>query len=131
MINQREESAGSSHQETDPIAVVREYYRLVDDGDVTGLLQLFEPTAEYSRPGYEGLTGAALERFYRHERVIRTGRHVISKAIIQGGEVAVHGTFRGMLHNGAEISVRFADFFTVTPLGTFSARTTFFYTPLV
>ncbi|MEV0174690.1 nuclear transport factor 2 family protein [Streptomyces sp. NPDC050803] len=122
-----EESAAN-----DPVHTVRTYYRLVDSGDVPGLVRLFAPDAEYHRPGYAKLTGRAeLERFYREDRVIADGTHRLSKIVSQGREVAVHGTFEGVLHDGTKTSVRFADFFSVNPVGTFSLRETFFYAPLV
>ncbi|MDA5145781.1 nuclear transport factor 2 family protein [Streptomyces sp. AD681] len=116
----------------DPVHTVRTYYDLVDAGDVSGLVQLFAVDAEYHRPGYDRLSGRAeLERFYREERVIADGRHRLSKIVSQGREVAVHGTFEGVLRDGTKTSVRFADFFSVNPTGTFSVRETFFYAPLV
>jgi ketosteroid isomerase-like protein len=115
-----------------PISLVQRYYRLVDEGDISGLIKLFEPTAEYHRPGYDVLSGhAELERFYREERVIETGRHVISRIISEDREVAVNGTFEGVLRSGDKVAIRFADFFTTTSGGTFSHRQTFFYAPLV
>lgn len=115
-----------------PTSLVQRYYRLVDERDISGLVSLFEPTAEYYRPGYEKLSGHAdLENFYRAERVIESGRHTLSKIISEGREVAVHGTFDGVLRNGDKVAIRFADFFTTTSSGTFSLRETFFYTPLV
>ncbi|CAL9409700.1 nuclear transport factor 2 family protein [Streptomyces sp. ICN988] len=116
----------------DPVHTVRAYYRLVDSGDVPGLVRLFAPDAEYHRPGYDKLTGRAeLERFYREDRVIADGTHRLSKIVSQGRDVAVHGTFEGVLHDGTKTSVRFADFFSVNKSGTFSLRETFFYAPLV
>ncbi|MGW0818650.1 nuclear transport factor 2 family protein [Streptomyces viridiviolaceus] len=116
----------------DPVHAVRTYYRLVDAGDVSGLVRLFAPDAEYHRPGYDRLAGRAeLERFYREERVIADGTHRLSKIVTQGREVAVHGTFEGILRDGTKTSVRFADFFSVDLAGTFSLRETFFYAPLV
>ncbi|MFE2276755.1 nuclear transport factor 2 family protein [Streptomyces sp. NPDC059454] len=116
----------------DPVHTVRTYYRLVDSGDVPGLVRLFAPDAEYHRPGYNKLTGhAELERFYREDRVIADGTHRLSKVVSQGREVAVHGTFEGVLRDGTKTSVRFADFFSVTAEGTFSLRETFFHAPLV
>ena len=117
---------------TDPVHTVRTYYRLVDSGDVPGLVRLFAPDAEYHRPGYDKLTGRAeLERFYREDRVIADGTHRLVKIVSQGRDVAVHGTFEGVLHDGTKTSVRFADFFSVNTAGTFSLRETFFYAPLV
>ncbi|WP_380280557.1 nuclear transport factor 2 family protein [Kitasatospora purpeofusca] len=115
-----------------PADAVRRYYRLVDEGDIGGLLRLFEPGAEYHRPGYPKLTGhSELERFYRDERVIASGRHSLAKLIRDGRDVAVHGVFEGVLRDGSRASLRFADFFRVTERGTFSRRETFFFTALV
>ncbi|GAA3159681.1 MULTISPECIES: nuclear transport factor 2 family protein [Streptomyces] len=126
------EHSNAPETERAPADAVRRYYRLVDDGDVGGLIQLFEPTAEYHRPGYDKLTGHdELERFYREERVIESGRHTIRGLVTADREVAVQGEFRGILRDGRKASVEFADFFTVTPAGRFSRRKTFFYTPLV
>ncbi|SFY40055.1 nuclear transport factor 2 family protein [Streptomyces atratus] len=111
---------------------IHRYYELVDAGDVSGLVALFDPEAVYRRPGYDALVGAAeLERFYREQRVIREGRHTLSTALVQWDGAAVHGTFEGVLHDGREVSLRFADFFTFSDSGAFRSRDTFFFAPLV
>lgn len=132
-MSQRTHAPMDNHADRNsPTSAVRRYYNLVDEGDIGALISLFEPDAEYHRPGYETLAGhAALEHFYREERVIESGWHVVSRIISEGPEVAVHGTFEGILRNGDMVTIRFADFFTTTPRGTFSLRETFFYTPLV
>jgi len=114
------------------VARVRHYYRLVDAGDVPALVSLFTPDATYHRPGYEPLVGhAGLTRFYGQDRVIREGRHTLSAVVATGGDVAVHGEFHGVLRDGREVGLRFADFFTLTTDGRFSRRDTFFFAPLV
>ncbi|WP_328930069.1 nuclear transport factor 2 family protein [Streptomyces sp. NBC_00190] len=111
---------------------VREYYSLVDDGDIGGLIELFAPDAVYHRPGYEPMQGRAdLERFYRTQRVIREGSHTITAIIQSGADVAVRGEFRGVLNDGRATSLRFADFFSLSPDGRFARRNTFFFAPLV
>ncbi|WP_416875573.1 nuclear transport factor 2 family protein [Kitasatospora sp. SC0581] len=111
---------------------VRRYYRLVDAGDVPALVALFTPDARYHRPGYPPMVGhAALERFYRDQRVIRAGTHTLATVVTTGDEVAVHGLFRGVLHDGGEVELRFADFFRMTPQGRIAARDTFFHVPAV
>lgn len=116
----------------EPVVVVREYYRLVDADDIEGLLALFEPTAAYDRPGYEQLSGHdQIETFYRSQRVIESGRHTINNLVADGPEVAVQGTFEGRLRDGREVSLQFADFFSLTANGRFATRRTFFFTPLV
>lgn len=116
----------------DSVQTVQQYYQMVDSDDVDGLLALFAPDAVYHRPGYPPLTGHAdLERFYRGERVIETGRHTLQKVVADGTSVATYGEFNGTLKDGRTASLRFADFFTVRPDGQFSRRDTFFYSPMV
>lgn len=111
---------------------VRRYYRLVDSGDVDGLVDLFEPDSTYHRPGYPPLCGRAeLERFYRGERVIDTGEHRLSTVVTDGETTAVHGEFHGVLRDGRRVALRFADFFTFGTGGRFARRDTFFFAPMV
>lgn len=111
---------------------VRRYYQLVDEGDVPGLLQLFSPDVVYERPGYEPIRGrAALEDFYRDVRVIVSGRHSLRSLVCADAEVAVQGDFAGVLRDGDNVRLRFADFFQVTADGLFSRRNTYFFQPLV
>ncbi|MER6910513.1 nuclear transport factor 2 family protein [Streptomyces sp. NPDC000594] len=111
---------------------VRRYYRLVDAGDVPALVALFTPDARYHRPGYRPMVGhAELERFYLDRRVIRTGTHTLSTVVAADDEIAVHGLFRGELHDGARVELRFADFFRLTPQGHIASRDTFFHVPAV
>ncbi|SEG92232.1 Ketosteroid isomerase-related protein [Nonomuraea solani] len=111
---------------------IRHYYELVDAGDVPALVDLFDPEVVYRRPGYEPLVGKAeLERFYREQRVIKEGRHTLSTTLVKEEGAAVHGTFEGTLHDGREVSLAFADFFTFSASGAFRTRDTFFFAPLV
>ncbi len=124
--------AHEPHSGESPVETVHRYYRLVDEGDIPEMLQLFDAAAKYHRPGYEELTGhAELARFYREERVIESGRHTVSQLIRDGEDIAVHGVFEGVLRDGTQASLRFADFFRMTPAGTIRTRETFFFTPLV
>jgi ketosteroid isomerase-like protein len=111
---------------------VRAYYRCVDADDVDGLLELFAPDAVYRRPGYESMRGRdALEAFYRNERVIEKGRHTVVTVTQELPRIAVAGRFSGRLRDGREVSLEFADFFTLDGDGRFSSRETYFYAPLV
>lgn len=116
----------------DHASLVGRYYELVDAGDVPGLVGLFTPDATYHRPGYDPLVGhEGLTAFYDGARVIREGRHTLSRVVATGGDVAVHGEFHGVLRDGAEVSLRFADFFQLAPDGRFARRDTFFFAPMV
>jgi ketosteroid isomerase-like protein len=114
------------------LSAVHQYYELVDAGNVTELVRLFAPDACYHRPGYPPLVGrAALERFYRDERVIREGRHLLTMVVENGRDVAVHGEFTGVLRDDQRVSLRFADFFSLASDGYIARRDTFFFVPLV
>ncbi|MEU8890792.1 nuclear transport factor 2 family protein [Streptomyces sp. NPDC048442] len=111
---------------------IRRYYQLVDAGDISALVGLFAPDAHYRRPGYQPLVGhAELEHFYREQRVIREGEHTLATLIAADDEIAVHGLFRGVLHDGGRAELRFADFFRMTPEGRIASRDTFFFVPAV
>ncbi|MER6463951.1 nuclear transport factor 2 family protein [Streptomyces sp. NPDC001228] len=108
----------------------RRYYELVDAGDMSGLVMLFDRDAVYHRPGCEPVIGhAGLERFYREGRVIKEGRHTVSVLVLQGDDVAVQGSLAGRLRDGRAVDLRFADFFTFSEVNTFRRRDTFF-TPM-
>ncbi len=116
----------------DHVASVQHYYELVDAGDIPGLVDLFTPSAAYHRPGYQPIVGhEEMTAFYSGTRVIRTGAHTIDKVVAGEDEVAVHGSFAGVLHDGSEVSLRFSDFFEFADDGRFSRRDTFFFAPLV
>jgi len=108
-------------------AVVERYYESVDDNDVDSLVALFADNAVYERPGYEPLRGRdAIERFYRADRVIASGRHTLHNVIAAGDEIAVEGSFAGVLRDGTSVEVRFADFFRLRD-GRFQQRHTYFF----
>jgi steroid delta-isomerase len=113
-------------------ARVRTYYDLVDASDITELVKLFAQDAVYRRPGYPPLRGRGeLERFYREERVIKSGRHTLETVVSSPPRVAVTGSFSGTLHGGQHATLQFADFFVFGADGKFSGRDTYYFTPLV
>ena len=115
------------------VELVKQYYARVDAGEVEELVALFTPDAVYDRPGYPTMRGHdALTRFYNDTRVIRRGAHSLEQWTVAEPVVAVHGEFTGTLRDGAEVRLRFADFFTLAPgEERISRRITFFHTPLV
>lgn len=111
---------------------VRHYYPTVDSGDAEAVAALFAEDAVYARPGYQPLRGrAAILAFYTGDRVIAEGRHTVDRVLVAGGRAAVQGRFDGVLKDGSEVAVEFADFFDVDDAGAFTERTTYFYAPLV
>jgi steroid delta-isomerase len=110
---------------------VLRYYERVDAGDIPGILSLFAANATYARPGYSECAGRdQIEHFYREERIIGAGTHTIDSVVSSGCEVAVRGQFNGLLRDGRHVTLRFADFFVLTPEMTFAHRETFFFAPL-
>jgi len=114
------------------VASITALYQAIDDNDVDALVTRFAPQASYWRPGYPPIIGrAALDLFYRRERVIRCGSHVVDSVLHNGDEIAVQGRFEGEMKTGQRIALRFADFFTLDSGGLLATRRTFFFTPLV
>ncbi|MGX5692860.1 nuclear transport factor 2 family protein [Dermacoccus abyssi] len=113
-------------------AHIRRYYEVVDAADVEGVLDIFTPDATYRRPGYPDMVGAdALRAFYEGERVIESGRHSVHTLVLEGDEGFVGGSFEGVLKNGDQVSLEFADLFRFAPDGKVSFRQSYFYAPLV
>ncbi|MFG3347486.1 nuclear transport factor 2 family protein [Streptomyces sp. NPDC048018] len=108
------------------------FYERVDSGDALAMSELFAPGAVYTRPGYEPFIGpAGLLRFYTELRTIREGGHVLDRIVEQGDDIAVFGEFHGVLHSGAPVDLRFADYFGLGSDGRFVRRDTYFFAPLV
>ncbi|GAA1391615.1 nuclear transport factor 2 family protein [Kitasatospora putterlickiae] len=111
---------------------VHRYYALVDANRFDELVELFTTDATYERPGYRPLVGRGeLTAFYRGERVIADGRHVVDQLLTSGQDAVVRGSFAGTLKGGDAVSLRFADFFRTDGNGLFAHRVTYFFAPLV
>lgn len=114
----------------DPAELARRYYELVDAND-DSVFDLFHPEATYERPGYKLLEGRTeIEAFYRQERVIESGSHTLRSVIASGNQVAVEGSFSGVLRDGRDVAIRFAEFFEVDS-STFKGRRSYFFVPSV
>jgi steroid delta-isomerase len=114
------------------LEAVTSYYKLVDADDVEGLLDLFADDAVYDRPGYDPLVGMeALRMFYSSTRVIQSGTHAVTNLVVGENKIAAEGTFEGTLKNGAEVSLRWADFWTFGEDGKVTRRDSYFHTPVV
>jgi ketosteroid isomerase-like protein len=112
--------------------LVRGYYRAVDNGDVECVLQYFDPSVRYARPGFKVIEGIDdLRHFYEHVRSIQRGEHRIRHVLIDGAVAATHGKFVGVLRNGEEVAVDFADFMTLGATNKIRERSTYFFVPSV
>jgi branched-subunit amino acid aminotransferase/4-amino-4-deoxychorismate lyase/ketosteroid isomerase-like protein len=110
---------------------VRRMFQTIDSRDWKNLQNLFCQDITYERPGYEPLVGfERVERFYREERVIASGTHLLEGTIIDPGKGACWGRFIGVHKNGSSIDERFADAYTFEN-GKVKTRRSYFFRPAV
>ncbi|MEU8843200.1 nuclear transport factor 2 family protein [Streptomyces roseus] len=125
-------SAGHADDSPEAAAIARviRHFDLIDEGDMASMVSLFAPDPVYHRPGHDPFLGrSGILHFYTRLRPIRSGRHALETAVAHGRNVAVHGSFRGVLHDGSPVDLRFSDFFVVDEEGAFLRRDTFFFAP--
>jgi ketosteroid isomerase-like protein len=93
---------------------------------------IFGEDVAYYRPGYQPISGLErLLRFYRGERIIASGRHVLHRIIIgQAGHLASWGEFAGTTKAGEAVAETFSEIYAVAD-GRIRERRTFFYRPAV
>lgn len=106
-------------------AIVRSYYRYVDEEAYDALFELFAEDIVYDRPGHDSIVGMEdFKHFYLEERAIETGEHSLIDILTAGQRVAVMGRFDGM-HDGNDISIMFSDFFKFDQSDDIGERNTF------
>ncbi|MEE4546136.1 nuclear transport factor 2 family protein [Streptomyces sp. V4-01] len=111
--------------------LVLRLFTLIDGHDWEALPQLFTPSVCYERPGYAPICGiASLLAFYRGERVVADGRHLIRGCLGSGCEVSCWGEFSGVSRSGEPLHETFADWYWISG-GRISRRKTFFYRPAI
>lgn len=85
----------------------------------------------YERPGYQPLRGSSeVMSFYRHERIIAKGRHVLADITASDGRISCHGHFTGLSKSNTPLEVAFCDFYILHGCK-LAFRKTFFYIPAV
>jgi ketosteroid isomerase-like protein len=113
------------------ITAIRSMFDAIDECAWDRLGDFYNRDCVYERPGYPPLEGlTTLETFYRHERRIASGRHVVVDHYEKPDGIMVIGEFSGTLRDGAPVSLRYADAYDFAG-GLIGRRRTFFYTPLV
>lgn len=111
--------------------LVHEMFRVIDGRDWDRLPEFFAAEAVYERPGYEPFAGLErLDRFYRHERVIASGRHLLEAVVMDGDNAACWGRFVGVHKDGSPIDESFADFYRLAE-NRVVHRKSFFFRPAV
>jgi ketosteroid isomerase-like protein len=85
----------------------------------------------YDRPGYETMVGfERIDHFYRSERVIASGIHILEGIVVGETRGACWGRFVGAHKNGSSLDERFADAFTFEN-GKIRTRRSYFFRPAV
>src|SRR5262249_372293 len=93
--------------------IVVNLFKHIDGRDWEVLPQMFTDDVVYERPGYQPFAG--LERvlkFYREERVILAGQHLLENIVVNQDGGACWGRFVGTHKNHSPIDERFADVYT-------------------
>ena len=94
--------------------LVRDYYAAVDAGDLERALAPFSDDCLYERQGHGSIAGLdAIKAFYRHERIIKEGRHCFDQILCRDDWVAVRGEFVGSLRTGEAVELAFTDWFCI------------------
>ena len=111
--------------------IVHELFDAIDSNRWERLPELFDAEVVYERPGYEPFRGLErLDRFYREERVIASGRHHLTGVVVGDGQAACWGRFVGVHRDGSPLDVDFADTYELAD-GRIRLRKTFFFRPAV
>jgi ketosteroid isomerase-like protein len=112
-------------------SLIRRMFATIDSADWTALAECFHPEVTYERPGYEPLVGRdRLMRFYRNERAVAAGHHTIEGTLVNHGEAAAWGSMSGVLTDGTEVTVRFAEIYQFAD-DAIRRRRSYFFTPTV
>lgn len=101
----------------------------IDNRDWSALASLFCDDLVYERPGYAAFAGRErVLQFYRHERIIACGNHVLDRVIFSNDRGASWGRFTGTAKDGSALDIRFAEVYEVER-ERLKRRTTYFFSP--
>ncbi|MFI6688492.1 nuclear transport factor 2 family protein [Streptomyces sp. NPDC050485] len=107
--------------------LVADLFAIIDERRWDDLPNVFALDCVYERPGYDPLAGLAdVDLFYRHTRIISTGRHQVDRVVSDLGSAACWGRFTGRDRLGRPLEEGFADTYLVRD-GKIVHRTTYFF----
>jgi len=110
---------------------VREMFKVIDGRDWASLENFFGKSMTYERPGYAPLVGYdRVLHFYREERVIASGQHLLDEIVMNSDGGACWGRFVGEHKNGSHIDEKFADTYKFED-GKIKLRRSYFFRPAV
>lgn len=107
--------------------LVTDLFHIIDGCRWDELDAVFADDCVYSRPGYQPIVGLEqIKRFYRDERIVASGEHLVEYTVSDLGAAACWGRFRGRSKMGEELDEGFADTYRVRD-GKIVYRRTYFY----
>ena len=110
---------------------IRNMFAAIDARQFDDLPRFFHPEIVYSRPGFDPVHGLdALDHFYRHVRIIRSGAHRVDRLVADGAAAVAVGVFAGELRDGTATNEPFADAYEFRD-GLVAERRTFFFRPAI
>lgn len=111
------------------VALVTGLLQIIDQQRWDDLPSVLAEDCVVERPGAAPLVGLArIDRFYRHERPIRDGRHVVHHLLTGSDTAACWGVFTGRTADGTAVEVRFAETYRLRS-DRIVQRTTYVHTP--
>jgi len=94
-----------------PLLKIANYYVNIDKGEIDRVLMLFSSKITYKRGDLEIEGKEKIEKFYRNDRIIKKGIHIIKYMINYQNLVLVEGVFQGELKSGEVANESFFDEF--------------------
>lgn len=95
-----------------PSQLIRNMFEVIDANDFDALCTCVDREIVYERPGFERVAGRdALLNFYRHVRVIRSGRHVLDTIVVDGDTAMSSGRFTGVQKDGTPVDIQFSELY--------------------
>ncbi|NBE50753.1 nuclear transport factor 2 family protein [Streptomyces sp. YC537] len=95
-------------------AFVTGLFGVIDGRRWEELGRVFTDDCTYQRPGYAPFVGLRrVERFYREERLIASGRHEVHQVVAEGSSIVCRGRFRGLSRTGVPLDEGFCDLYSL------------------
>lgn len=107
--------------------LVHSLFSAIDSSNWSALEELLHEDVVYDRPGYAAFEGKSrVLDFYRNERIIARGEHILERVVAQDDCIAAWGTFIGVAKNGLPLNERFADVYELKHEKIYRRRSYFF-----
>lgn len=112
-------------------SLIEGMFAAIDARDWDTLPAFFHSDIVYERPGYDPFVGCdRVMRFYRDERVIRRGVHMLEGIVVETGKAAAWGWIDAVHVDGTPIKHSFADVYLLDQ-HTIKLRRSHFFVPAV